>query len=388
MGGTKLALQSTMNPNKSGPQSLSLLPMDQPSRAPDVTAQAGVTAQPVVTASAAPPSASHAAIASGQSSARAADLRAPGRPVEIINRERRADVDQPVASAATRRTALTPASTLVPKRKPYAVVGAAIASVVAVAAVVVWQMSGDTPDASPASGAAPATAARTPVVAASKGPAAMTAQAAIPSEPAEDYAAKVEQLKAAGNWNVVVLYASEWTRKRPTEAAAWSTLSQGYMHMRQHDEALDTANRATQVAPSDARAWQQVARINLALQRPVPALQAFEKASTLDERDLASLVQAGLLNVQLGQLAAARTAFDKALAVDPEAIDAVCGDALVAQRQGRMKDADARRLKGPDGKCRDWAGTVSVAVSGAAAVQNAALSPSSPPAARPRSSYQ
>jgi hypothetical protein len=46
-------------------------------------------------------------------------------------------------------------------------------------------------------------------------------------------------------------------------------------------------------------------------------------------------------------------AFDKALAVSADDADALCGAALVAQRQGRPKDADAiaKRVKSVDAGC-------------------------------------
>jgi Flp pilus assembly protein TadD len=74
----------------------------------------------------------------------------------------------------------------------------------------------------------------------------------------EPIAATVRQLRAAGNWNVLVLYAAEWTRKEPDNAAAWNHLAVGYSNLRQYNDALDAAERAVQLAPADAIAWRNL----------------------------------------------------------------------------------------------------------------------------------
>jgi tetratricopeptide (TPR) repeat protein len=141
---------------------------------------------------------------------------------------------------------------------------------------------------------------------------------------------KVQELKKAGNWNVLVLYASEWTRKEPDNAAAWNELSMGFLKLRQLGDALEAATKAVELSPEDARHWRHLGHVNLVLER----------------------------------LSGARTAFEKALAVSPEDADALCGLALVAKREGRAKDADviAVRLKSADGSCADASDAVSPAV--------------------------
>jgi tetratricopeptide (TPR) repeat protein len=124
--------------------------------------------------------------------------------------------------------------------------------------------------------------------------------------PRPAYAATVKQLKDAGNWNVLVLYAAEWTRQEPNNAAAWRELATGYARLRQYNEALDSAAKAVQLSPADASAWRSLGQINLAVDR----------------------------------LAEAGSAFDKALAVNPGDVDALCGTALVAQRQSRPTATD------------------------------------------------
>jgi Flp pilus assembly protein TadD len=172
--------------------------------------------------------------------------------------------------------------------------------------------------------------------------------------PKEDFPRKVQVLKEAGNWNVLVLYAVEWTRKQPANSEAWRTLSQGYFKLHQLGEALDTATKAVELASGDFLNWQNLGQVNLALQRTAEAHAAFQQAATLNDRDVVSLVQAGLLDAQLGRVADARTAFDKALAVNPKDVDALCGATSVAQKEGRLKDAEAitLQLKSIDGQCR------------------------------------
>jgi tetratricopeptide (TPR) repeat protein len=141
---------------------------------------------------------------------------------------------------------------------------------------------------------------------------------------------RVQQLKDAGNWNVLVLYASEWTRKEPNNSAALSELSIGYANLRQFSDALGAAEKAVGLSPQDARLWRNLGHLNLDLER---------------------LPEAG-------------SAFDRVLALSPEDADALCGAATVAQKLGRTKDTDAiaRRAKAADGGCPGPGDAESVAV--------------------------
>ena len=56
--------------------------------------------------------------------------------------------------------------------------------------------------------------------------------------------AKVQELLHAGNWNVLVLHAAEWTRKQPENANAWKHLSVGYANLGQTADALAAMYRA------------------------------------------------------------------------------------------------------------------------------------------------
>lgn len=131
--------------------------------------------------------------------------------------------------------------------------------------------------------------------------------------------ARVQELKDAGNWNVLVLYAAKWTRDEPYNVAAWKELSIGYANLRQFNDALVAATKAVELSPEEALLWRNI----------------------------------GHLNVTLEQLPEAESAFDRALALRADDADALCGAALVAQRQGRLKDADAitRRVNPGDDSC-------------------------------------
>ena len=189
-----------------------------------------------------------------------------------------------------------------------------------------------------------------------------------------DFERRLRELAEAGNWNVFVLFAAEWTRKEPANAAAWTQLSVGYTKMRQFKDALDAATKAVQLAPGNAAAWRNLGEVNLATNDAAAALIAFEQASSLDERDLSSLVQAGTLNAKLDRLPQAEIALHKALALSPDNVDALCGAMTVAQRQGRPKDAEplAQRLSSLDAKCRDPAASVTVKLPASPKPQSAA----------------
>lgn len=207
---------------------------------------------------------------------------------------------------------------------------AAAAGALAILAATVFLVA--SPGASDSSPARTASASRSAPSAARA-----SAQAAAPdaknggraaSEPT--LAATVQQLKAAGNWNVVVLYATEWTRKEPGNAAAWHELSIGYAKLRQYNDALDAAAKAVQLAPGDSLVWRNLGQINLVVDR---------------------LPEAGF-------------AFDRALAVSPDDVDARCGAALVAQKQSRPKDAGAiaARVGAADASCPELASAESASV--------------------------
>jgi tetratricopeptide (TPR) repeat protein len=204
-----------------------------------------------------------------------------------------------------------------------------------------------------------------------KAPATTIASTAAGNASGEDFVGKVRVLEKKGNWNVVVLYAVEWTRKQPGNADAWKELSQGYIKLRQYGEAQDAATKAVQLAPDDFLQWQNLGQINLAVQAPGEALKAFHHAAVLNDHDVVSLVQAGLLNAQLGRLPEAGTSFAKALAVSPQDAQALCGATSVAQREGRVKDAQAmtRQVSSLGERCSDLDGGASVRVAAGESVR-------------------
>jgi len=181
----------------------------------------------------------------------------------------------------------------------------------------------------------------------------------------EDWPAKLEQLKAAGNWNVVVLYAAEWARAQPDNASPWKDLTAGYVKLRQYRDALETAKKVVQLTPEDSTAWRSLGQVNAALRQPAEALAAYEQAVARNESDAASIVQVGMLATQLGRYPDARDAFAKALALNPADVDAMCGAASLAQKEQRAKDAETllRQVAALDARCREVEGeSVRVAV--------------------------
>jgi Flp pilus assembly protein TadD len=173
--------------------------------------------------------------------------------------------------------------------------------------------------------------------------------------PNEDYAGRVQALKSAGNWNMLVIYAAEWTRKQPTNPEPWRELSAGYLKLRQFRDALDAATQAVQVAPEGFLGWQNLGLVNVTLQQSAEALVAFDRAVALNDKDVVSLVQTGMLNAQLGRYPDARVAFAKALLASPENVDALCGATAVAQREGRLQDAQEMtgQVRSLNGSCPD-----------------------------------
>ena len=131
--------------------------------------------------------------------------------------------------------------------------------------------------------------------------------------PAITLEAKVQEFKRAGNWNVLVLYAAEWTRKQPDNPDAWTELSAGYLKLRQWDDAFEAAQKAVQLAPDDLKHWRNFGHVTLVVER----------------------------------LPEARTAFGRILSTFPDDIDALCGASLVARGENRPKDAEplAARVK-------------------------------------------
>lgn len=247
------------------------------------------------------------------------------------------------------------------KRRRVPLVAGALATVAVIAVLIATQPWGGSPkgrEVAPAPAAAP-----------------IPSQPMKPASPVpvrqeisgEDLSAKVRDLREAGNWNVLVLYATEWTRKQPGNPEAWRELGQGYLRLRQYREALDATTRATQLAPSDQRAWQDLGQVNVELGDSDAALVAFARAVELNERDVASLVSIGALQDERGHLPEARTAFANALAISPGDVEALCGAEAVARKEGRAKDSEAlrRSIVAAGRACRAVDGSEGAAARGA-----------------------
>ena len=220
--------------------------------------------------------------------------------------------ERSVASKAHRESTSTPRggsrlSRVNPKLMYAATAVTALAAMVAVIYLIVSPRGGDSVRAPAASAAASSPSpSATPTALTSERPDARTTNAG-PAGPEPTLAATVRQLKSDGKWNVLVPYATEWTRQDPDNTEAWRELSIGYAKLRQFNDALDAGTKAVQLAPGDSLSWRNLGQLNLAVDR----------------------------------LPEAATAFDKALAISPDDVDALCGAVLVAHRQGTPKDAEA-----------------------------------------------
>lgn len=147
--------------------------------------------------------------------------------------------------------------------------------------------------------------------------------------PTPEFMNKIQQLNDAGNWNVLVLYAVEWTRLEPSNAAAWDQLRAGYVNLRQYTDAYDAATKAAQLAPGNSRMWRNLGQVNMDLNDPAEALRAFDKALAVSPDD----ATARCLRTSVAQLSAAPKD-PKAAAKELKSFDSKCHGAIepVAQR--------------------------------------------------------
>ncbi|HQR10720.1 MAG TPA: tetratricopeptide repeat protein [Casimicrobiaceae bacterium] len=143
--------------------------------------------------------------------------------------------------------------------------------------------------------------------------------------------AKIDLLRSAGNWNVHVLHAGEWTRKEPKNAAAWNELGIGYEKLKQFDDAYVAAHKAVELAPGNALYWRNLGLLDVELNLPDEALRAFGEAVAANDQDIQSLVQIGLLNVRLGRVAEAKVILDRALVANADDANTQCLKTLVAR---------------------------------------------------------
>lgn len=178
-------------------------------------------------------------------------------------------------------------------------------------------------------------------------------KAAVKPPPSVELAQKVQELRDAGNFNVMVLYATEWTRKEPDNATAWDELRVGYLHLRQYDDARNAAKKAVQLAPDEARLWRNLAAVNLDLDDPEAALAAYEQAAARNSADVDSLNAIALLQTRLGRPAEAKSAFDRASAASPgDAVTACLRSGVAQMPAARDAYTLSRQVRAIDDRCR------------------------------------
>ena len=204
--------------------------------------------------------------------------------------------------------------------------------------------------ATPVTGPAKAVA---PSIAATAKPAG-SVPAPKPTGASPELLRKIQELRDAGNANVLVLYLVEWTRKEPSNPTAWDQLRAGYATLKQYDDALAAAKKAQELSPEDARLWHNLGVAHADAGDPVGALRAFDQAVARNDQDADAFRQIGILNAQLSQIQEAGRAFDKALALHPGDHVVLCMRAAVAALSSAPKDtyATAKQVRAIDAKCR------------------------------------
>lgn len=303
-------------------------------------------------------------------------VRARGTALRLLSRDGSFDATRPLpappteASAEERRRVARRAAF---SRYRYPALGGLALLLVAVGSGYYLLQGTPAPETSVAasSAARPVAAAKAPAATAAGPGAAVPAHASSASGPESADAAnslaalqgKIAALRDAGNWNVLVLYSVEWTRREPANPAAWNQLRAGYMVLRQYDDALGAAKKAVQLAPNDPALWRGLGEVNLTLDDPPAALAAFREASARDPADVTSLQSIALLATRLGQPQEAKAALDRALAAQPADAVTVCLRSGLAQ-VAPTRDAYSalRQVSAVDAKCHGRSDGSAVAV--------------------------
>ena len=235
------------------------------------------------------------------------------------------------------------------------------AGALAAVAVVAWVAVGFFGSSAPDPVAAPAAVAVAPAKAPARAPAAPKTVPPATASPAPvsggagaDLLAKIDELREAKNWNLLVLYLVEWTRRDPTNVDAWNQLRAGYVTLRQYDEALTAAKKAVELAPADAGLRARVGDVHVYRDDPAAALAAFEEAAARDAGDADIRIRIGLLHAQLGRSAEGKAALDSALGLAPGDPLALCVRTGIAQMTTAPGDTygRAREARAIDAKCR------------------------------------
>jgi tetratricopeptide (TPR) repeat protein len=229
------------------------------------------------------------------------------------------------------------------QRYKAAIVAGVAVVAVAIAAGVYMTSGGSEPTAE---------AAPRPTVAAPVAPAPARAVTARPTPASVAFDKKVQELRDAGNFNVMVLFATEWTRKEPDNAAAWDQLRAGYVHLRQYEDARSAAKKALQLAPDDARMWRNLGDVNMDLDDPAGALAAYEQATARNSVDLDSLHAMALLNTRLGKPQEAKGALDRAAEAHPgDPVTACLRTGIAQMPPARDAYTISRQVRAIDNRC-------------------------------------
>ncbi len=177
-----------------------------------------------------------------------------------------------------------------------------------------------------------------------------------------DFKQKIQELNDAGNWNLLVLYSVEWTRREPANADAWNQLRDAYVKMRQYDDALGAAAKAVELAPANALYRRHFGQSYVDVDDQGNAIKAFEEAVARDPQDIESLRQIATMHMMLGQPQDAKAAFDRALAVSAGDPTTLCLRNGFAQMPPPTRDARAtmKLVKAIDAKCHGLGGPESV----------------------------
>lgn len=199
------------------------------------------------------------------------------------------------------------------RRPAAAAISAAAATILVVALFTVRSDPAPTTDAAVTPRPVPVAPTTVPV----PKPAPVVAAPAAADDSLAALRAKIDELRLAGNWHVLALYAVEWTRREPENAAAWNQLRTAYMFLRQLDDALAAATMAARLAPGNPAMWRRLGEINVELDDAIGALAAFREAVALEPSDLISLRAIGLLETRLGRSVEAKATFARALAAHP-----------------------------------------------------------------------
>ena len=163
---------------------------------------------------------------------------------------------------------------------------------------------------------------------------------------------KVNELRDAGNFNVMVLFATEWTRKDPDNPDAWDALRAGYTELRQFEDARSAAKKAVQLAPDDSKFWRQLAAVNMEIDDPEASLNAFEQAAARNIADVDSLHSIAMLQTRLNRPQEAKAALERAAAASPgDPVTACLRNALAQMPPARDGYTMARQVRSVDNRC-------------------------------------